>query len=128
MHSTLEFVLRHGYTLVFLVVLMEQAGLPIPSLPVLLAVGALAGAGKLSLPLALGLAVVASLIADSIWYELGRLRGHSILSLLLLSAEHAPCWSPSLSPALARQRRPWQGCCVCASRGSSRGMRPEPCS
>ena len=92
MHSTLEFVLRHGYTLVFLVVLMEQAGLPIPSLPVLLAVGALAGAGKLSLPLALGLAVVASLIADSIWYELGRLRGHSILSLLCrISLEPDSC-------------------------------------
>src|SRR6516165_4241673 len=92
MHSTLEFVLRHGYTLVFLVVLMEQAGLPIPSLPVLLAVGALAGAGKLSLALALGLAVVASLIADSIWYQLGRLRGHSILSLLCrISLEPDSC-------------------------------------
>ena len=92
MHSTLEFVLRHGYTLVFLVVLMEQAGLPIPSLPILLAVGALAGAGKMSLPLALGLAVVASLIADSIWYGLGRLRGHSILSLLCrISLEPDSC-------------------------------------
>ena len=92
MHSTLEFVLRHGYTLVFLVVLMEQAGLPIPSLPILLAVGALAGAGKMSLPLALGLAVMASLIADFVWYELGRLRGHSILSLLCrISLEPDSC-------------------------------------
>ncbi len=54
MHSTLQFVLRHGYALVFLVVLTEQAGLPIPSLPVLLAAGALAGERKLSLPMALG--------------------------------------------------------------------------
>jgi len=92
MHSTLEFVLRHGYALVFLFVFMEQAGLPIPSLPILLAVGALAGAGKLSLALALGLAVVASVIADSIWYELGRLRGHSILSLLCrISLEPDSC-------------------------------------
>src|SRR6516164_2464790 len=92
MHSTLEFVLRHGYTLVFLIVLMEQAGLPVPSIPILLAVGALAGAGKLSLPVALGLAVLASVIADSIWYELGRLRGHSILSLLCrISLEPDSC-------------------------------------
>ena len=92
MHSTLEFVLRHGYALVFLFVFMEQAGLPIPSLPILLAVGALAGAGKLSLALALGLAVVASVIADSIWYQLGRLRGHSILSLLCrISLEPDSC-------------------------------------
>jgi membrane protein DedA with SNARE-associated domain len=92
MHSTLEFVLRHGYALVFLVVFAEQAGLPIPSIPILLALGALAGAGKLSLPLGLSLAVVASLIADSIWYELGRFRGHSILSLLCrISLEPDSC-------------------------------------
>jgi membrane protein DedA with SNARE-associated domain len=92
MHSTLEFVLRHGYTLVFLSVFVEQAGLPIPSLPVLLAVGALAGDGKMSLLLALAVAVVASVIADSIWYILGRLRGHSILSLLCrISLEPDSC-------------------------------------
>ncbi len=92
MHSTLEFVLRHGYTLVFLIVLTEQAGLPIPALPVLLAAGALAGQGKLSLPLALALAVAASLVADFIWYELGRYRGHSILSLLCrISLEPDSC-------------------------------------
>ncbi len=92
MHSTLEFVLRHGYTLVFLIVLTEQAGLPIPALPVLLAAGALAGQGKLSLPLALALAVAASLIADFVWYELGRYRGHSILRLLCrISLEPDSC-------------------------------------
>lgn len=92
MHSTLQFVLRHGYTLVFLIVLIEQAGLPIPSLPVLLAVGALAGAGRLSLALALALAVAAALIADSVWYELGRRRGHAILSLLCrISLEPDSC-------------------------------------
>jgi membrane protein DedA with SNARE-associated domain len=92
MHSTLEFVLRHGYTLVFLIVLTEQAGLPIPALPVLLAAGALAGQGKLSLPAALALAVVASLIADFVWYELGWRRGHSILRLLCrISLEPDSC-------------------------------------
>jgi membrane protein DedA with SNARE-associated domain len=92
MHSTLPFVLRHSYALVFLIVLTEQAGLPIPALPVLLAAGALAGQGRLSLPLALGLAVGASLIADFVWYELGRRRGHSILSLLCrISLEPDSC-------------------------------------
>ena len=92
MHSTLPFVLRHSYALVFLIVLTEQAGLPIPALPVLLAAGALAGQGRLSLPLALGLAVGASLMADFVWYELGRRRGHSILSLLCrISLEPDSC-------------------------------------
>lgn len=92
MHSTLQFVLRHGYALVFLIVLIEQAGLPIPSIPVLLAVGALAGSGRLSLALALVLAIVAALVADSVWYELGRRRGHTILSWLCrISLEPDSC-------------------------------------
>ena len=92
MHSTLQFVLRHGYALVFLVVLAEQAGLPIPSLPILLAAGALAGQGKLALPVTLGVAVAASLISDFVWYELGRRRGHSILRLLCrISLEPDSC-------------------------------------
>jgi membrane protein DedA with SNARE-associated domain len=92
MSSTLQFVLRHGYSLVFLLVLIEQAGLPVPSLPILLAAGALAGSGKLSLSVALTLAVTAALISDSIWYELGRLRGRSILALLCrISLEPDSC-------------------------------------
>jgi membrane protein DedA with SNARE-associated domain len=92
MHGTLQFVLRHGYALVFLVVLAEQAGLPIPSVPVLLAAGALAGQRKLSLSVTLALAVAASAIADLAWYELGRRRGHSILRLLCrISLEPDSC-------------------------------------
>ena len=92
MHGTLQFVFRHGYALVFLVVLTEQVGLPIPATPVLLAAGALAGQRKLSLSIALGLAVIASMIADLVWYELGRRRGHSILSLLCrISLEPDSC-------------------------------------
>jgi len=92
MQGTIQFVLRHGYAMVFMVVLIEQAGLPIPSIPVLLAVGALAGSGRLSLALALALAVVAALIADSVWYNLGRRRGHAILRLLCrISLEPDSC-------------------------------------
>jgi len=92
MDTMLQFVLRHGYALVFLVVLTEQAGLPCPAFPVLLAAGALAGQHKLSLPMALSLAVVAAMFADFIWYELGRRRGHSILSLLCrISLEPDSC-------------------------------------
>ena len=43
MTETLQFVVRHGYMMVFAWVFVEQAGLPIPSAPLLLAVGALAG-------------------------------------------------------------------------------------
>src|SRR5256885_16342330 len=82
MHHFVDFLLRHGYSVVFAFVLAEQIGLPIPSTPVLLAMGALAGAGRLSFGPAFVLAVVASLAADTLWYWLGRRRGYSVLNLL----------------------------------------------
>ena len=92
MRETVNFLIEHGYTLLFAWVLAEQLGLPIPSLPLLLAAGALAGAGKLNFPIAVGLAVLASLIADLLWYELGRLRGGKILGLLCrISLEPESC-------------------------------------
>lgn len=36
----MSFLLRHGYAVLFVIVLVEQAGLPLPALPVLLAAGA----------------------------------------------------------------------------------------
>jgi membrane protein DedA with SNARE-associated domain len=39
MHSTIEFLARHGYLVLITWVFAEQAGLPIPSMPVLLAAG-----------------------------------------------------------------------------------------
>jgi len=82
MNHFLTFLLRHGYSVVFAFVFAEQIGLPIPSTPVLLAMGALAGLGKLSLVAALTLGVAASLLADTLWYWLGRNRGYSVLNLL----------------------------------------------
>lgn len=82
MNEPIEFLTRYGYAVVFGWVLAEQIGLPIPAVPVLLAAGALAGAGKLSVLLALGLAVTASLLSDTIWYAIGRVRGGRVLNLL----------------------------------------------
>jgi membrane protein DedA with SNARE-associated domain len=87
-----EFVLRHGYGLMMLSVLVEQLGAPIPAVPVLLVMGALAGLGYYSLTLALIASVVAAVLADLVWFELGRRRGESILGLLCrLSLEPDSC-------------------------------------
>ena len=89
-----EFVLRHGYGLMFVAVLIEQLGAPVPAVPVLLAMGGLAGLGYYSLPTALLVAIVATLAADLLWFELGRRRGDSILALLCrLSLEPDTCVS-----------------------------------
>lgn len=92
MEQALGFVLRHGNAVLFAVVLGEQLGLPIPAAPVLLAAGALGAMGKLALGPALLLAVVASLGADFLWYQLGKHRGPSILGFLCrISLEPDSC-------------------------------------
>jgi membrane protein DedA with SNARE-associated domain/rhodanese-related sulfurtransferase len=81
-NETIEFLVRHGESVLFVAVLAEQVGLPIPAIPVLLAAGALAGAGKMNASLAVGLALAACLVGDVIWYELGRHRGRHVLNVL----------------------------------------------
>ena len=80
MSDTLAFLLQYGYVILYACVLAEQIGLPVPAVPVLLGMGALAGAGEMSLPLALGVVLAASLPPDLVWYELGRRRGPRVLA------------------------------------------------
>lgn len=90
--SIIQFLIRHGYAVVFVWVLLEQAGFPIPSVPVLLAAGALAAMGRMHLALILGTAVAASLVSDVGWYGIGRSRGTGILRLLCrISLEPDSC-------------------------------------
>ncbi len=92
MNETLGFLVRHGYTVLFVWVFAEQIGLPLPSVPLLLAAGALAGTGRLSLALVLGLPIFAALASDVLWYELGRRRGVKVLQLLCrISLEPDSC-------------------------------------
>ena len=92
MNDTIQFLIQHGYVLVFAWVLVEQLGLPVPAIPVLLAAGALAGSGRMDLVLVVGLAVIAALVADLFWYYLGRYRGSRVLKLLCrISLEPDSC-------------------------------------
>jgi membrane protein DedA with SNARE-associated domain len=92
MHGTLEFLLRHGYLVLLAWVFAEQGGLPIPSIPLLLAAGALAGTGRLNLTLALLCCLVAAVAADTIWYRLGKTRGIKVLQFLCrISLEPDSC-------------------------------------
>jgi len=82
MNGLIDFVVRHGSPVLFGWVLVDQAGVPLPAVPLLLVVGALAGAGRLSLSLAIGAAVAGSLAADLLWYTFGRRRGAGVLGIL----------------------------------------------
>jgi len=82
MTETLQFVVQHGYILLFFWVLGEQAGLPIPAAPLLLAAGALAGQHQLNFALVLLFAAAGSVLADSFWYYFGKRKGPVVLSWL----------------------------------------------
>lgn len=90
--DTFEFLIRHGYAVLFVWVFAEQLGVPLPATPLLLAAGALAGSGQLNLALAVAIPVVAALLGDVIWFEFGRRRGGRVLSLLCrISLEPDSC-------------------------------------
>ena len=92
MDNVLDTLVRYGYLVVFGSVLAEQIGIPIPAIPFLLAAGALAGSGRLSLALLLALSGVASLMADVTWYWIGRLGGARVLGWLCrISLEPDSC-------------------------------------
>jgi membrane protein DedA with SNARE-associated domain len=92
MHATLEFLMRHGYILLLGWVFAEQVGLPVPTMPLLLAAGALAGTGHMSFFASLSITVFAAVSADFMWYELGRKKGIRVLQLLCkISLEPDSC-------------------------------------
>jgi membrane protein DedA with SNARE-associated domain/rhodanese-related sulfurtransferase len=92
MSQTSQFLIHHGLPLVFAAVFVEQMGLPLPALPWLLAAGALSAVGRFNLALGLLATVVACLIADTIWFYLGRYRGNQVLGLLCrISLEPDSC-------------------------------------
>ena len=82
MHELVDLVGRYGLTLVFINVLAEQVGLPIPAVPTLIVAGAAAAAGQLSAAGVFGAAVLASYIGDGLWFAGGRIYGRRVLSLL----------------------------------------------
>jgi len=92
LNDATAYLIHHGYVVLFAWVAAEQLALPVPSEPVLLAAGVLAGTGLLRLPSAIAVGVAASLLSDVIWYEIGRARGSQVLRLLCrISLEPDSC-------------------------------------
>jgi len=92
MNPHVQDILRHGYLWLFLAALLERIGLPLLVMPLVIAAGAVAGLGDLSLLGIILVTVLASEIGDLIWYELGRNRGPSVLRLLCkISLEPDSC-------------------------------------
>lgn len=73
---------EHGALLVFLAVLLEQGGVPLPSFTVLVAAGALVASGQVSAVPVLAAAMAAALFANLGWYLAGVRFGQKVLRML----------------------------------------------
>src|SRR5262245_11133219 len=82
MTSAPDLLLRHGLAVVFVWAFVVQAGVPAPAIPMLLGAGALSGAGRLDITLAVVAAMAAAVVADVLWYSLGRSYGTRVLGVL----------------------------------------------
>jgi membrane protein DedA with SNARE-associated domain len=92
MKDLLGLVVHHGYIFLFLIVLAEALGLPVPAALALLTGGAAVASGALSGPAALLIAVTAMLLGDSLLYVLGSRMGWRLLGVLCrLSVDPESC-------------------------------------
>jgi membrane protein DedA with SNARE-associated domain len=115
-----QFALAHRAALLFTWILLQQAGVPIPSAPLLIAAGSLASSRQLGLASSLLAALSACLLADGLWYRIGRrgwhkgarfrrtnstwkdralslIRGHSAVTLLLAKFIAGSNWASLLA-------------------------------
>jgi len=79
MNEIVQFIVKHGYGILFGTIFARQIGLPVPAPLFLLAAGAVAAARRLILIIVIALAVIASVLADWPWYEAGRRNGIKVL-------------------------------------------------
>ena len=71
-----------GLSVIFLNVLCNQLGLPVPVLPTLILAGALAADGRLPGLAVFSLAIIACVAGDGAWYFAGRIFGGRVMKLL----------------------------------------------
>jgi membrane protein DedA with SNARE-associated domain len=68
-----------GYPLLFLLVMSESSGVPVPGETALITAAVLASQGKLQIELVIGLAAAGAIVGDNIGYLIGRKGGRWLL-------------------------------------------------
>jgi membrane protein DedA with SNARE-associated domain/rhodanese-related sulfurtransferase len=81
-HEIIALMAQYGLLLVFLNVLVEQAGVPVPAVPTLVVAGALAASGHLPIVSIVLAALAACLLSDLAWYWAGRHFGAGVMRTL----------------------------------------------
>lgn len=82
MQNVVFLIERYGLVVVFLNMLLDQAGLPIPAYPTLMVAAALAANSVFKVPEIVVAGVLGSVIADIAWYAASRQYGRSVLALV----------------------------------------------
>ncbi len=82
MQHLVSLIEQYGLSFVFLHVLAEQAGVPLPAYPTLIVAGALIAHANYTIPELLLAAVAAAMIADLGWYFAGSRLGRPVLRTL----------------------------------------------
>jgi membrane protein DedA with SNARE-associated domain/rhodanese-related sulfurtransferase len=82
MDHVVRLIEQFGLLAIFLNVLLDEGGLPLPASPLLAVAGALTAGGELSIGSIIAAAVAGSFVADNGWYWLGRRYGRRVLGLL----------------------------------------------
>jgi membrane protein DedA with SNARE-associated domain len=92
MPIALEFFVHYAYGIVFLWVLIEQLGVPIPSAPMLLTAGTLSATHRIQAIPLMGAILLACALADSLWYFAGVRYGGRVVRLVCrFSLEASSC-------------------------------------
>jgi membrane protein DedA with SNARE-associated domain/rhodanese-related sulfurtransferase len=103
MSWAMRLFVHHVYAVLFGWVLIEQGGIPVPSMPVMVAAGTMSAAHRLHVAYALPLVMLACWISDTAWYLLGRRYGTRVLDALCkMSLEAATCVSRTQGTVVKR--------------------------
>ena len=92
MNEIIQSLAAYGGAVLFVAVFVEQAGLPLPAAPWLLAAGALSASGEMHAAVAIGMTVLACVSADSLWFYAGRRGGDRVARLVCRLS-----WAPNSS-------------------------------
>src|SRR5262245_7520734 len=82
MNEIVQSLAAYGGAVLFAAVFVDQAGLPLPAVPWLLAAGALSVNGEMHAEVAIGISALACLSADSLWFYAGRRGGNRVVKWL----------------------------------------------
>ena len=81
-------IAQQGQRLIFVNVLLQQIGVPMPAEPTLVVAGSLAARGRLSLGGIASAALVATVLADLTWFVIGKRYGKRALRLIFVCRRH----------------------------------------